>query len=63
MVAISLVCDARADKASDDVLFKIHGKYLEATSARLISYAARTTPELDDQVPLDETSQVLEKFF
>jgi len=62
----SLVCDPHADitfRSSDDVLFKLHGKFLEATSARLSTFAAKTMPELDNQVPLDETSDVLEIIF
>ena len=38
----------------------MHGKYLEATSARLLSFAAKTA---DSQSPLDETSEVLEILF
>ena len=38
----------------------MHSKYLEATSARLLSF---TAPELDNQSPLDETSEVLEILF
>ena len=65
-LTISLVCDPHADitfRSSDDVLFKIHSKYLEATSARLSTFAERTMPEFDNQAPLDETSEVLETLF
>jgi len=65
-LTISLVCDPHADitfRSSDDVLFKIHSKYLEATSARLFTFAERKTSEFDDQAPLDETSEILEILF
>jgi len=65
-LTISLVCDPHADitfRSSDDVLLKIHSKYLEATSARLFTFAERKTSEFDDQAPLDETSEVLEILF
>jgi hypothetical protein len=65
-LTIPLVCDPHANityRSSDGILFKLHAKHLEATSARLLSLASRTKSELDNQVPLDETSKVLEILF
>jgi hypothetical protein len=58
------VCDSDADitfKSSDGVLFKIHSKYLEATSA---GFTAPPFVETDQEpVLLQEPSEVLEILF
>lgn len=59
------VCDANADitfKSSDDVLFKIHSKYLAATSGGLqVPAEILTSP--DEVIPLEEPSEILDLLF
>ncbi|KJA19543.1 hypothetical protein HYPSUDRAFT_44094 [Hypholoma sublateritium FD-334 SS-4] len=58
-------CDAHADvtfKSSDDVLFKMHSKYLAATSG-VLQVPAKTMTSPDEVVPLAEPAEILDMLF
>ena len=62
---VKSVCDADADitfKSSDEVLFKIHSKYLAAASGGLeVPPEILTTP--DEVISLEEPSEILDLLF